>query len=106
MIFYFQQWGYVAFRYAESWANKCSVKEWGEPVHGDLVADFGQNVARWRRELPAPSMDDQLGAISLWWQEEENYNMTTGECNGVCGHFTAVSANYVKKKKNTKYRYK
>ena len=29
--------------------------------------------------------------MQMWFDEVKDYNYDTQECNGVCGHYTAVS---------------
>ena len=68
------------------WASVCFFGH-GFTNHTDIIDKFGnigQNI--WL----GPYNPGVIEVVSGWHDEVGNYNYATGECNGVCGHYTQV----------------
>ena len=72
-------WSKADEQNAKAQADLCRLSRWGEPPHGNLGPDGGQNVA-WR-SYPVHIRDEDVVEMITWWYGEKlHYNFDQNSC--------------------------
>ncbi|XP_038070932.1 cubilin-like [Patiria miniata] len=77
------QWDDELADLAQTWADQCVFMHGG--TTGGRFGWVGQNL--W---AGSGTGWDLYGMIESWFNEEQYYTYSNGNCNGVCGHYTQV----------------
>ncbi|XP_031205526.1 glioma pathogenesis-related protein 1 [Mastomys coucha] len=83
----YMSWDPKLAQIAKAWAKSCEFKHNPQlhlRIHPNFTA-LGENI--WLGSLSIFSVSS---AISAWYNEIENYDFSTWECTGICGHYTQV----------------
>ena len=82
-----QEWNDELAQVAQAYSERCMFAH--NPSRASQAPSFssvGENIA-----ISSSLGDNYEGLFVLWDNERSNYNFTTTQCSGVCGHYTQVN---------------
>ena len=81
-----QEWNDELAQVAQAYSERCRFAH--NPSRGSQAPSFssvGENLA-----ISSGLGGNHKGLFVLWDNERSDYNFTTNQCSGVCGHYTQV----------------
>ncbi len=81
-----QEWNTELAQVAQNYAELCIFGHNSDrSIQSPSFSYIGENIAI------TTASGNYTNLVRNWYDEVQNYNYATNQCNGVCGHYTQVS---------------